>query len=165
MVRAYWIGPLLVALAVTGLALSQTSTPAVVNPPGSPKERIVTVGDLGKPGQKCRVLKTWTMPNGHPAYQVQALDTGELITIEESASAASPARFGLFHAHETRIFHWGGDGKWRRTAVRSRRRTRSSLRSRSPFIPKRPLRRSTASIPQSRRRSRSPFIPKRSLRL
>ena len=143
MVRAYWIGPLLAALALTGLALSQTITPTVPNPPNSPQERIVTVGDLGKPGQKCRVLKTWTMPNGHPAYQVQALDTGELITIEESASAAAAPRAGLFNPHEMRIFHWGGEAEPRRTAVRSRRRTRLFSRSRSPFIPKRPLRRLT----------------------
>jgi hypothetical protein len=95
MVRSYWIGPLFGALAMTGLAQGQTPAPPVPAKASDSQERYVTVGDLGKPGQKCRVLKTWTMSNGHSAYQVQALDTGELITIEESDSAAKPTH--IFH--------------------------------------------------------------------
>ena len=140
MVRSYWIGPLFGALAMTGLAQGQTPTPTVPAKASDSQERYVAVGDLGKPGQKCRVLKTWTMSNGHSAYQVQALDTGELITIEESDSAAKP----------TRIFHGAAALELRRPAVRNRPLTRSSSRSRRRFIPNRLQRR--LSRPRRKRR-------------
>jgi hypothetical protein len=111
MVRTYWTGPLFGVLALTSLAQGQTTTPAVPAKASESNERYVTVGDMGKPGQKCRVLKTWTMPNGNPAYQVQALDTGELLTIEESESAGASASGGLLGPKATRIFHWGRDAQ------------------------------------------------------
>src|SRR5665213_950332 len=111
MVRSYWMGPLFGVLALTGLAQSQTITPAAPAKESDSKERYVTVGDLGKPGQKCRVLKTWTTPNGNPAYQVQALDTGELMTIEESDSAAKQSPGAVVRSRPTRIFPWGRDAQ------------------------------------------------------
>jgi HEAT repeats len=107
MVRSYWIGPLFGVLALTGLARCQTTTLAAPAKASDSKERYVTVGDIGKPGQKCRVLKTWTTSNGNPAYQVQALDTGELMTIEESESAALSTPGAVFRPKAMRIFHWG----------------------------------------------------------
>ncbi len=107
MVRSYWIGPLFGALAVTGLAQGQTVTPAVPAQASNSTERYVIVGDLGKPGQKCRVLKTWTMANGNSAYQVQAVDTGELMIIEESESVAKSTPGAVVPPRTTHIILWG----------------------------------------------------------
>ena len=107
MVRSYWIGPVVVALAVTGLALSQTSAPRPAEPaaPAETKERTLTVQESGHPGLKCRVLKTWRQPDGHRAYLVQALGTGEFITIAETGDAE-----GASKGVAMKIYHWG-DGQ------------------------------------------------------
>src|SRR5690349_8403102 len=99
MVRSYWIGPVVVALAVTGLALSQTSPPA---PPADTRERTLTVQEPDRAALKCRLLKTWRLADGHKAYLVQALTTGEFITIAETADASGPSK-----AVATKIYHWG----------------------------------------------------------
>ncbi len=105
MVRSYWIGPVFGVLALTGLAWGQ-STPPVAAGAGETKDRYVTVQEAGKPPQRCKVLKTWTEPGGATAFQAQALDTGELMTITETGPATSrptsPAR-----SVSMRIFHWG----------------------------------------------------------
>ena len=54
MVRSYWIGPVVVALAVTGFALSQTAPKAVET-----KEHTLTVQEANEPSLKCKVLKSW----------------------------------------------------------------------------------------------------------
>src|SRR5207248_1770269 len=91
MVRSYWIVPVVVALAVTGLALSQTSPSGSAAAPAEPRERTLTVQESGEPALKCRLLKSWRQPDGHKAYLVQALCTGEFITIAETADAPEPA--------------------------------------------------------------------------
>ncbi len=105
MVRSYWMGPLFGALALGGLAQGLTPTAVAPVAAGDSNERYVTLGDVGKPGQKCRILKTWTMLNGNPAYQVQALDTGELMTVEESPST------GASHPKVMHIFRWGREAQ------------------------------------------------------
>src|SRR5262249_41240961 len=72
-------------------------------------ERIVTIQEGGKPAQRCRVLRTWQQPDGSRAHQVQALDTGEMMTVEESgvASTATNQKGLQVKAVTTRIFHWG----------------------------------------------------------
>ncbi len=97
MVRSYWIGPVVVALAVAGFALSQTVPPAVET-----KERTLTVQEADKPSLKCKVLKTWRLPDGHKAFLVQALSTGEFITIAETVDASAETK-----AVSTKIYHWG----------------------------------------------------------
>src|SRR5262249_6492997 len=85
MVRSHWIRPVVVMLAWTGLARGQAVPPAL----GPGGERIVTIQVGGKPGQRCRVLRTWQQPDGSRAHQVQALDTGEIMTVEESGAAST----------------------------------------------------------------------------
>src|SRR5205814_6369721 len=75
-----------------------------------------TVQEIGKTGQKCKVLKTWKTPEGKIAYQVQALDTGEVMTVVESGGVKNmsgvPSSNGSHtQAVATRIFHWGSDRK------------------------------------------------------
>lgn len=110
MVRSHWIGPVFGVLALTGLAAGQTTTPLVPASTGDAEGQIVTVQEMGRPAQKCKVLKTWTEPDGTHAYQVQALDTGELMTIEGGQPNLVPSRGGPVRAAAMRIFHWGRRG-------------------------------------------------------
>jgi hypothetical protein len=103
MVRSLWIAAVVVGLAWTGLAGAQ---PSGAKAPG---ERYVIVRDDGGAPQRCKVLKTWRESNGAMAYQVQAVQTGELMTIVEIPSG--PAGTAGQHEVSTRIFHWGQDGK------------------------------------------------------
>ncbi len=71
-----------------------------------------TVQEAGKAGQKCKVLKTWKTPDGKIAYQVQALNTGEMMTIVETGPSRDMVGTQVgngSHAQAvaTRIFHWG----------------------------------------------------------
>lgn len=119
MVRSYWMGALVLGASWTSLARSQAPAPARALPaaapaasvgvgPAMPGERIVTIQEAGKPGQRCRVLKTWQQPDGSTAHQVQALDSGEIMTIVESGPLTAPAgATSRVRAVTTRIFHWG----------------------------------------------------------
>src|SRR5438128_751875 len=100
MVRLYWIGPVVAALAVTGLALSQTSQPAPLTVLS--KERTLMVQEADRPALKCKLLKLWRQPDGQKAYLVQSLTTGEFITIAETGDP-----LGSPTAATTKIYHWG----------------------------------------------------------
>src|SRR5689334_20901629 len=103
MVRSVGIAAMIVGLAWTGLVLAQS--PSQVQSGGSPpRERYLTVREEGKPPQRCKLLKTWREPNGATAYQVQAVDTGELITVVGAGAGEQGSR-----AMPTRIFRWGPD--------------------------------------------------------
>ncbi len=94
MVRSHWIGPVFGVLALTGLAAGQTTTPFVPASTGDAEGQIVTVQEMGKPAQKCKVLKKWIEPDGAHAYQVQALETGEVLTIADAPATAPGAAHG-----------------------------------------------------------------------
>jgi homeobox protein ESX1 len=99
----------MVVLAWAGLALGQQPMPPS-SAPGDRTERTMTLHEAGKPSQKCKVLKSWRQPDGTMAYQVQALETGEMITVVESGPApppTGPAAEGGPAAMTTRIYHWG----------------------------------------------------------
>src|SRR5689334_12185268 len=102
MVRSVGIAAMVVGLAWTGLAVAQTSS-------SSPGERFITVREEGKPPQRCKLLKTWHEANGIPAFQVQAVDSGEIMTIVGSAPAPASEGSPQPRAMTTRIFHWGSD--------------------------------------------------------
>jgi len=109
MVRTYWNATLVAALALPALVWGQhvsTTAPA----PAVPPEQMISVKEAGKPEQRCRILKVWKTPEGATARQVQALDTGEIMTIVEigpgtagALTTSAPASSGIV----TRIFHWG----------------------------------------------------------
>lgn len=88
MVRSHWIRPVFGVLALAGFARGQGTLP-VAAATGEAKDRYVTVQEAGKSAQRCKVLKTWTAADGAPAFQAQALDTGELMTVVEAGPAAS----------------------------------------------------------------------------
>jgi hypothetical protein len=96
---------------VTGLAWSQRPTQAPPAAPAAPatREHLITVEETGKPAQKCRLLKYWRQASGYKGYQVQAVDTGEILTILESGppSSAGTPNGGQFKAVATQIYRWG----------------------------------------------------------
>src|SRR5262249_24479512 len=97
MVRSNWRKALLVLLASTGLVWGQ--------PAAAPPAKHLTVREADQPPLKCEILKSWTTPDGAKAFQVQSVDTGEIITVVESAPAARGG--GHDRSAVTRIYHWG----------------------------------------------------------
>jgi hypothetical protein len=108
MVRTVRIAAVFVGLAWTGLAWAQLSSSPTAAPP---TERFMTVRDEGKPPQRCKLIKTWHEPNGVPVFLVQAVNTGELMTIVGSAPMPESPGVPPPKAMTTRIFHWGNDSK------------------------------------------------------
>jgi hypothetical protein len=110
MVRTYWNATLLAVLALPALVWGQRVSPTAPAP-AAQSDQAITVKEAGKPEQRCRILKVWRTPEGATARQVQALDTGEIMTIVEigpggtagAVSASPPASSRIV----TRIFHWG----------------------------------------------------------
>jgi hypothetical protein len=117
MVRSLWIGAMVVGLAVIGLAWSQTSSqvqPGSAAAPtgpqanasvGLPRERFLTVQEAGKGPQRCKLLKSWRNSNGSTAYQVQAVATGEIMTLTEDPRPQGTSGTGS-RTLATHIFHW-----------------------------------------------------------
>ena len=103
MVRSSWIGPVIVGLAVAGLAWSQTGSPAPTA--AETKERTLTLQEAQRPAQKCKLLRSWCQADGTKAYLVQSLSSGEFITIAEITDSSSSSK-----AVATKIYHWG-DGQ------------------------------------------------------
>jgi hypothetical protein len=113
MVRSLWKRTLVASFAWAGLAWAQQPNLSSTQPapmPSSSAERVVTVQEPGKPGQKCKVVKTWHTADGTTAYQVKTLTTGEMMTLVESGPAATipGTQSGTrVQAMATKIFHWG----------------------------------------------------------
>src|SRR5262249_38709875 len=93
MVWSNWKGALLLLLAGAGLAWSQVPAsrpiPAGSSPGGErmagergATERIMTVHENGK-ALRCRVIINWRTQDGKLAYQLQIIETGEMLTIAE----------------------------------------------------------------------------------
>jgi hypothetical protein len=107
MVRAYKLGSVVVGLAATGLAWGQSALTQPLQ--AEPAVRIITINEPGKPAQKCRLLKQWTQPTGGKACQVQAIDSGEMMTIVQSGPAPTDAGpDGQSKKLPMRIYHWQG---------------------------------------------------------
>jgi hypothetical protein len=104
MVRSRWIKAVMATLVSTGMVWGQ-SAPSTPKAPDDPTGRIITVQEAGKPAQKCKVIKWWIDEKGSKVWQVEALDTGEVMTIIAGSppitGEASPAR-----SLKTTIFHW-----------------------------------------------------------
>lgn len=114
MVRSIWKRALVTSVAWTSLAWAQQPMPSS-GPAAKPVQttgQYFTVQEPGKAGQKCKVLKTWKTPEGKTAYQVQTVDTGEMMTIVETGVGTTSPSSGngpQVQAVATRIFHWGSD--------------------------------------------------------
>lgn len=102
--RSRWLG-VFVGLAWTGLAWSQPG-PAPT-PPSGGGARFLTVQELDRPAQRCRIVKSWRQPDGSRAFQVESVNGGGTMTIVESAAPSGPGAPGAPRALKTRIYHWG----------------------------------------------------------
>ncbi len=106
MVRSYWIGTPLVALALsTGCWGQHPASPP--SPATKGGERIITLQEKDHAAQKCRLLKAWKTAEGKQAYQLQVLETGEMLTVVETEEGYHPSGNSKVRAVSTRIFHWG----------------------------------------------------------
>lgn len=105
MVWLNWRGALIIVSAWVALACGQAFTQSGAAPTTGKAERILTLYENGKP-IRCRVVGTWQEPDGKTAHQLQALESGELITIVESGAAAPVSAEGR-RTIRTRNFHWG----------------------------------------------------------
>jgi hypothetical protein len=90
-------------LTWTGLAWGQ-QRPAASAPAMAEGEHFLLVGD---PPQKCRVLAAWHLQDGRQAYDVQALDSGEKMTLFEAPGTAGASNGGMLSKLRMRIAHWG----------------------------------------------------------
>jgi hypothetical protein len=104
MTTAAWAG-----MSVAQLAAGATQPPA---PAPAPANQFVTVQEVGKPGQKCAVLETWITAEGHKAYKVKDVVTGEVMTVVEYDPVIEPVVAptpGRAHRVAARFFHWHRD--------------------------------------------------------
>ncbi len=96
---SHWRGA--VALALLGWAgAAWTQNPAPRTVVG---ERVMVVNEGGR-SVRCRIVSTWQLPDGKTAHQLQALDSGEMLTIVDDVTpspSVSPASM------PKRIFRWG----------------------------------------------------------
>src|SRR4051812_12119855 len=68
-------GAVVTIVACASLAWAQAPAPQT-----GAGERTMTLQENGK-SVRCRILSDWKTPEGARAYQVQAIETGEMITI------------------------------------------------------------------------------------
>jgi hypothetical protein len=102
------MGSVVVGLAASGLAWGQA--PLTPPPATEPTAKVITVSEPGKPAQKCRVLKMWMQPNGGKACQVQAIDSGEMLTIAQTGPAVTDIAPGTqAKSMAMTIYHWDGN--------------------------------------------------------
>jgi len=108
MVRSRWIKAVMATLVSTGMAWSQSAVPSSPRPADDPTGRIITVHEAGKPAQRCRVVKWWVDDKGNKVWQVEALDTHEMMTILAVSApiVGEPPTEGRLKALRTTIFHW-----------------------------------------------------------
>jgi hypothetical protein len=107
MTWAKWQGTLSAALFGVSVALGQGSDPSGGM---SHPESTVTVREAGKPDVKCRIARTCRQPNGMMAYDVQAIDSGEWMTVVEagpSTTMGDTATGTCIRGVTSQIYHWG----------------------------------------------------------
>ncbi|MSQ96605.1 MAG: hypothetical protein EXR98_18925 [Gemmataceae bacterium] len=94
-------GAVLVLLLGSGLAWTQTPD----RPAADPAERIMVVHENGK-STRCRVLESWQLPDGRVAHLLEALASGERITIVDDQIPVGE-KISNPRAMPKRIFAWG----------------------------------------------------------
>jgi hypothetical protein len=101
MVRSIWRGTLVMVLACVGLSLSQPARP------GSGEQGTIIVHENGK-NLECRLLRAWKQKDGTEAYEVQVLQTEEMLTLKVEGPARTPSGMeAKMRAYSVRVFHWG----------------------------------------------------------
>jgi len=83
MLRKLWLSSLLLAFTGTTIGLAYSETPSN-NEIQKPKDRFLTVNEKGKAPVKCKLILSWTNKAGQQCYLVEALETGNKITIVQN---------------------------------------------------------------------------------
>ena len=106
MVWSNWRGAALLLLACAVPVWSQSTTPT-----SNTADKFMTVHENGK-SQRCKIIRTWRTPEGSNAYQLQVLETREMITVVEdgpSSSIQDASQKNKVKSLSMSIFHWGRD--------------------------------------------------------
>ena len=98
MLRKLWLSSLLLALTGTtiGLAYSETPSNSEIQ---KPKDRFLTVNEKGKAPVKCKLILAWTNKTGQQCYLVEAVETGNKITIVQNDPNSK-------EKNSTTNYHW-----------------------------------------------------------
>ena len=101
MVRSIWTGALVVTLAWAGVSWSQQAGRS------ADAQKTMTVFENGRE-LRCRVIAGWRTASGAHAYQLNALATGETLTLVEDGPPSSfQGKTGKMCALSMKIYHWG----------------------------------------------------------
>src|SRR5262249_12026587 len=95
-----------------GAVVGLLACAAVVGAQAIQPERLIMVTEADKPAQKCRVLKCWRDKDGNKVCQVQAVDSGEMMTILEPDAPQPAGPSGLVRLPAvslTKVFRWGSE--------------------------------------------------------
>src|SRR5262245_8973897 len=108
MVWSNWKGALLLLLAGTGVAWSQAPTSRSMPAGDRPAtERVMTVHENGK-ALRCRIIANWRTQDSKSAFQLQVIDSGEMLTIEEDGPPTTvSSNQSNVRAMPMRIYRWG----------------------------------------------------------
>ena len=98
MLRKLWLSSLLLALTGTTIGLAY-SEPQTNNEIQKPKDRFLTVNEKGKDPVKCRLILAWTTKTSQQCYLVEAIETGNKITIVQNAATSK-------EKNSTTNYHW-----------------------------------------------------------
>ncbi len=98
MLRKLWLSSLLLALTGTTIGLAYSETPSN-NEIQKPKDRFLTVNEKGKAPIKCKLILAWTNKTGQQCYLVEALETGNKITIVQNDPNSK-------EKNSTTNYHW-----------------------------------------------------------
>lgn len=101
MARSYWKKTLVTSLTWAGLAWAQQPSTVPTDTAAKPAERHLTIQEPGRPSQKCRLVQAFRTSDGMKAYQVQSLETGEMLTVVQSAPQTTGGAVSM------KIYHWG----------------------------------------------------------
>ncbi|MSR30771.1 MAG: hypothetical protein EXR99_04620 [Gemmataceae bacterium] len=105
MLRKIWLASVFMALTGTGLLLSN---PVATKANPGEKTRLITVNETGKGPVKCKILQEWKTPEGSKAFKVEAVDTGETMTVLVMQTGTVETGKGKNSSMaSTKIYHWG----------------------------------------------------------
>lgn len=108
MVKLRWKRTVVTAFAWASMAWAQSShTPA----PAPELPKTITIQELGKGPERCRILRSWHDANGAVIFEIESIATGQRMTVVENG--AVKARAGSqpgsrMETMATRIYHWTG---------------------------------------------------------
>lgn len=85
----------------------QTVAEPTTLPAATTTAKVMTVTEMGQQSKKANIQHAWTLKDGQKCYQVQLVDGGEILTIEETGPVTSMLGGSPVQAMSTRIHHWG----------------------------------------------------------